>query len=134
MAIWNILFFYFLNQKIENLLVVKGLYKFRKMRKWFKITIISTFMLFLPKTAWKNMILSIFSSLLNPFKTIGHIWPINTVLHSNARNFWTIQIFRRIRAFLETRGNLQSFESNPGFVAPIFREIWPFEIFYFFTF
>ena len=134
MAIWNILFFYFLNLKIENLLVLKGLSKCRKMQKWFKIMIISTFMLFCPKIARKYKILSIFSSLSNPLRTIGHIWPINTVLHSNAHNFWTAQISCRIMAFLKTRGNLQSFEPNPGFVEPIFREIWPFEIFYFFTF
>ena len=134
MAIWNILLFLFLNQKIENLLVLKGLSKCRKMRKWFKMTIISTVMLFFPKTAGKNKILSIFSSLYNPLRTIGHIWPINTVLYSNAHNFWTAQNFHRIMAFLKTRGNLQSFEPNPGFMAPIFREIWPFEIFYFFTF
>ena len=134
MAIWNILFFYFLNQKIKNLLVLKGLSKCWKMRKWFKMTIMSTVMLFFPKIAGKNKILSIFSSLYNPLMTIGHICPINTVLYSNAHNFWTAQMFCRIVAFLKTRWHLQSFESNPGFVAPIFREIWPFEIFYFFTF
>ena len=134
MAIWNILFFYFLNQKIKNLLVLKGLSKCWKMRKWFKMTIMSTVMLFFPKIAGKNKILSIFSSLYNPLRTMGHIWPINTVLYWNPYNFWTAQTFRRPVAFLKTRWNLQSFESNPGFVAPIFREIWPFEIFYFFTF
>ena len=134
MAIWNNLFFYFLNQKIENLLVLKGLSKCRKIRKWFKMTIISTFMVFCPKLAGKNKILSIFSSLYDPLRTIGHIWPINTVLHSNVHNFWTAQIFALVLTFLKIRVNLPSFELNPGFVAVIFQEIWPFEIIYFFTF
>jgi len=42
--------------------------------------------------------------------------------------------FRHFIAFLKSRGNFRSFESNLGFVRPIFVKIWPFEIYQFFTF
>jgi len=29
-------------------------------------------------------------------------------------------------AFLESRGNLQSFEPNPSLVGPLLTDIWPF--------